>query len=280
MKPRFVYAIFLYMVSAIMIGCQSNKVSRYNFPAKYDILIKIEKEVFQNGSRTDGEQHEMCEDMPPVPDYFDFGRAVMAYENGRIAASRLTPLPFSDSLSVFAETNLVDQAFRDGFDEQRVRNPAAILERNRIRKQRQLEFFGLFQNDGDTETDGIHKDTHITTNCYVQLMSSYVKGYQNGYRVVMKLGRPHVPTFYYTGFTANLGADAMKRAYVYGWYSAYYDYFCDNSNLYYAQKVQIGRPPDSFYAHCISEFKWAEDEFLIECAKKKDVVKIGGGNAK
>ena len=105
------------VVYPAMLGCQSKKVSHYRFPEKYELLKKIEREVFPV-DHTGTTEEDVYSGMPSVPDYFGFGRAAESYDKGRLKALQVAKPSASVILSVYSETNLVDQAARDGFDEQ------------------------------------------------------------------------------------------------------------------------------------------------------------------
>lgn len=271
MKNGWISSCVSVLFCAMAVGCRSNRVSYFRFPEKYELLKQIEKEVFPiDSQRSDGIDSKHG-GMPPLPDYFGFKQAVDAYENGLAEASSLVTVQ-DRSLSVYGETNLIAQAARDGFEERIVNSPEIILRRNRIRRQRQIEFWGLYASDEIRMDDGILNCTSSATNCYLYLLASYAKGYRNGYRVISKLRKPHVQTYHYTGFK-NLSSDVVKRAYVYGWYSACYDFFNDNPDLYHQDRILLGMDPVSFYGYWISSFKKSEDEFLVLNASKREFVK-------
>ena len=227
-------------------------------------MLTVEPENFT-------EIDKICKDMSALPDYFDFRQAVDSYERGMINASHINEISSEKFLSVYCETNIVQQAARDGFEEKIVNNSEMICHRNRMRRQLQIEFWGLYSNDREPFANVMPECTDTTTNWYVHLASSYENGYWNGYRVVKKLKRPHVATYHYMGFK-NLSSDSIKRAYVYGWYSACYDFFKANPELYYNNKVLEGMDPVFFYWYWISSFKRVEDDFLIWSVKKKKFV--------
>lgn len=167
--------------------------------------------------------------------------------------------PLIAVLSVYSATNLVEQAAQDGFEEQNAKDPALILERNRKRRQRQCLHWGVYLNEYDSSDDLAIEEANITTNCYVHLLSSYVNGYLNGYRVVAKAGKS--PFALQRGLAhADLSANVLKRAYVYGWYSACYDYFRRDI---YLDNIEASR----YYAFWLSFFIELENGFLYENAK-------------
>lgn len=259
------------VVYPAMVGCQSKKVSHYRFPEKYELLKKIEKEVFTVDRTSDTEADESCRGMPSVPDYFGFGRAAESYDKGRLKASQDAKTPSSVILSVYSETNLVDQAARDGFEEQMARSSDTVLKRNRVRKQRQCEFWGVYRNDGEWHDDLASEESNMTTNCYAHLLSSYIKGYRNGYRVVAKIRKSPIATRHGLAH-ADLGANVLRRAYVYGWYSACYDYFRADSRLLYLDNIPPEGDPRPFYASWLSFFMELEGRFLRENAANKEMV--------
>ena len=111
----------------------------------------------------------------------------------------------------------------------------------------------------------------MTTNCYAHLLSSYIKGYRNGYRVVAKTRKSPIVTRHGLAH-ADLGANVLRRAYVYGWYSACHDYFRSDSRLLCLDNI----PPEGdlrpFYASWLSFFLELEERFLRENAAKKEMV--------
>ena len=257
----------LVLLCALILGCQNNNVSYSKGPDNYQFVKWLEEEVLSTTTTNTVESGENCGKESSLPDYFGFRRAVKMYEAGRMLAScdPLARVPVV--LSVYSETNLVDQAVRDGYEEQLARNLDKILARNQMRKQRQLEFWGVYDMDQQDDTEV--EESNITTNCYVHLMSSYAKGYRNGYRVVAKLRDSPIATTYCLA-SVNLCADMLKRAYVYGWYSACYDYFCSNPKMYRPGEVHSGRDPRDYYEYWISLYKTREREFLDWNAKKQE----------
>ena len=256
-----------------MIGCQNDKAHCRNYPNEYQFVKEIETQVFALKSTNTIEAIRNSGKMPPIPDYFDFGRAVEAYEEGRLKASRITVPTTTITLSVYGETNLVDQAFRDGFEEWLVRDFEAIWGRNIKRKQLQNDFFGLYLCDLNAQDDMMVEETGITTNCYVHLLHSYVKGYQNGYRVVTRLGKSPIVRGGHGLATANLGSNMLKRAYVYGWYSACYDFFRADPKLLYIDNMPPEGDPRSFYGFWLSFFVELEERFFCEKADRKEFAK-------
>ena len=103
-------------------------------------------------------------------------------------------------------------------------------------------------------------------------MHSYVRGYQNGYRVVTRLGKSPIVRVGHGLATANLGSNMLKRAYAYGWYSACYDYFRADSRLLYLDNIPPDGDPRPFYASWLSFFLELEGRFLHENASKKEMV--------
>jgi hypothetical protein len=71
---------------------------------------------------------------------------------------------------------------------------------------------------------------------------------------------------------ANLGANVLRRAYVYGWYSACYDYFRADSRLFYLDNIPSEGDPRPFYASWLSFFMELEGRFLRENAANKEMV--------
>lgn len=260
------------MLKLVILGCQSKKVSHYCFPEKYAILKKIEKEVLAVNHISSTEVKGVYGGMPSVPDYFGFVRAVEAYDKGRIKALQVALPPTSVILSVYGETNLVDQAARDGFEEQMVRSANTVLKRNKIRKQRQYEFWGIYRNDTSQYDNLVIEESNMTTNCYSHLLSSYIKGYRNGYRVVAKIRKSPIALGYGLSH-ANLGANILRRAYVYGWYSACYDYFRADLNLFYLDNIPPEGDPRSFYGSWLAFFMELEGRFLRENTAKREIVK-------
>ena len=256
-----------------MVGCQGRKVYYYDWPDDYQSVKSIENRVFPTGVANADESNIDYDTIQSIPDYFDFWEAAKAYDNGRLMASHSVKIQATGLLSVYGETNLVAQAFRDGLEEQNMKNPAAIQVRNRIRRQRQMEFWGVYRNNGETYDDlTLGEEANMTTNCYVHLLSSYVKGYQNGHKVVAKLGKSPIVKHRGLAFV-NLGAEMLKRAYVYGWYAACYDYFCADPKLLYFENVPPEGDPRSFYAFWLSFYREVEGRFLHKCAAKKEMVK-------
>lgn len=254
-----------------MLGCQSKKVSHYCFPEKYELLKRIEKEVFPVDHISTNETEVLYRGIPPLPDYFGFGRAVESYDEGRLKALQVTKPPASVMLSVYSETNLVEQAARDGFEEQMARSSDIVLKRNRVRRQRQCEFWGIYRNDEDRHDDLEIEEANMTTNCYAHLLSSYIKGYRNGYLVVSKIRKSPIAIRHGLAH-ADLGANVLRRAYVYGWYSACYDYFRADSRLLYLDNIPQEGDPRPFYASWLSFFMELEGRFLHENASKKEMV--------
>lgn len=259
------------VVYPTMLGCQSKKVAHYRFPEKYELLKKIEKEVFPVDHTGTPETEELYRGMPSPPDYFGFGWAVESYDEGRLKALQVAKPSISVTLSVYCETNLMDQAARDGFEEQMARSADTVLKRNKVRKQRQCEFWGIYRNDGDLHDDLAIEEASMTTNCYAHLLSSYIKGYRNGYRVVAKIRKSPIATRHGLAH-ADLGANVLRRAYVYGWYSACYDYFRADSRLLYLDNIPPEGDPRRFYAFWLSFFMELEGRFLRENAANKEMV--------
>ena len=260
------------VVYPTMFGCQNGKVHCRNYPNTYQLVKEIEVQVSTLESTNTIESIRDSGKMPPIPDYFDFGRAVEAYEEGRLRASHITEPTATMTLSVYGETNLVDQAFRDGFEERLVKDFETIRVRNVKRKQMQNDFFGLYLCDLNAQDDMMVQEAGITTNCYVHLLHSYVKGYQNGYRVVARLGKSPIVRGGHGLATANLGSNMLKRAYVYGWYSACYDFFHADPKLLYIDNIPQEGDPRSFYGFWLSFFVELEGRFLYENATKKERV--------
>ena len=165
----------------------------------------------------------------------------------------------------------MDQAARDGFEEQMARSSDTVLKRNRVRKQRQCEFWGVYRNDGEWHDDLASEESNMTTNCYAHLLSSYIKGYRNGYRVVAKIRKSPIATRHGLAH-ADLGANVLRRAYVYGWYSACYDYFRADSRLLYLDNIPPEGDPRPFYASWLSFFMELEGRFLRENAANIEMV--------
>jgi hypothetical protein len=135
-----------------------------------------------------------------------------------------------------------------------------------------MEFWGVYRSNGETLDDLTFGEADMTTNCYVHLLSSYVKGYQNGHKVVATIGKS--PIVKHRGLAwANLGANVLRRAYVYGWYAACYDYFCADPKLLYFENIPPEGDPRSFYAFWLSFYREVEGRFLHKCAAKKEMVK-------
>ncbi len=260
---------------SLSLGCQNDKVHCRKYPNKYQFIKEIENQVFALESTNAIESVGNYGKMPPIPDYFDFGRAVEAYEEGRLKASRITLPTVNKTLSVYEETNLVAQAFRDGFEEWLVKDFETIRVRNIKRKQLQNDFFGLYLCDVNAQDNMTVEEDGITTNCYVHLLHSYVEGYKNGYRVVTRLGKSPIVRGGRGLVTANLGSNMLKRAYVYGWYSACYDYFRADSKLLYLDNMPQEGDPRSFYKSWLSFFMELEGRYLHEKAPKKDGGKVG-----
>ena len=263
----------LIVCCALMLGCQNDKVQCRKYPNKYQFVKEIENQVFALKSTNAIESITNYDAMPPIPDYFDFGRAVEAYEEGRLKASRITVPTATMTLSVYGETNLAAQAFRDGFEEWFVKDFETIRGRNIKRKQLQNHFFGLYLDDVNAQDNLTVEEAGMTTNCYVHLLHSYVKGYQNGYRVVTRLGKSPIVRGGRGLATANLGSNMLKRAYVYGWYSACYDFFRADPKLLYIDNMPQEGDPRSFYKFWLSFFMELEGRFLHENAAKKEMVR-------
>lgn len=257
---------------ALLLGCQSKKVSYYHFPDTYERLKKIEKEVFPVGFANAIEADGLYNGTLSLPDYFDFGRAVDAYEEGRRKALNISMPSKTAALSVYCETNLVDQATRDGFEEQLVRNSDMVLKRNVIRKQRQYEFWGIYLNDGNKPDDLAIEEANMTTNYYAHLLSSYIKGYRNGCRVVAKIRKSPIATRHGLAH-ADLGANVLRRAYVYGWYSACHDYFSANYKSPYIRNTPQEGVQRGYYAFWLSFYMELEGKFLKENAARKESIK-------
>ena len=261
------------VVYPTMLGCQNGKVHCRNYPNIYQLVKEIEVQVSTLESTNTIESIRDSGKMPPIPDYFDFGRAVEAYEEGRLKASRITVPTATMTLSVYGENNLAAQAFRDGFEEWFVKDFETIRGRNIKRKQLQNVFFGLYLSDVNAQDNLTVEEAGMTTNCYVHLLHSYVKGYQNGYRVVTRLGKSPIVRDGHGLATANLGSNMLKRAYVYGWYSACYDFFRADPKLLYIDNIPQEGDPRSFYKFWLSFFMELEGRFLRENAAKKEMVR-------
>ena len=265
-------SVFILVSCFLMLGCQSDKVQCRKYPNKYQFVKEIENQVFALKSTNAIESITNYGTMPPIPDYFDFGKAVEAYEEGRLKASRITVPTATMTLSVYGETNLVAQALRDGFEGWFVKDLETIRGRNIKRKQLQNHFFGLYLDDVNAQDNLTVEEAGMTTNCYVHLLHSYVKGYQNGYRVVTHLGKSPIVRGGRGLATANLGSNMLKRAYVYGWYSACYDFFRADPKLLYIDNMPQEGDPRSFYKFWLSFFMELEGRFLRENAAKKETV--------
>ncbi len=68
----------LIVCCALMLGCQNDKVHCRNYPNKYQFVKEIENQVLSLESTNAFESIRNYGKMPPMPDYFDFGRAVEA----------------------------------------------------------------------------------------------------------------------------------------------------------------------------------------------------------
>lgn len=255
-----------------MPGCQSKKVSHYDFPEIYERLKKIEKEVFSGDHTSTTETEELYRGMPSLPDYFGFERAVESYDEGRLKALQVAQPPASAILLVYSETNLVEQAARDGFEEQMARRSDTVLKRNRVRRQRQCEFWGIYRNEENQHDDLDIEEANMTTNCYAHMLSSYIKGYQNGYRVVAKIRKSPIATRHGLAH-ADLGANILRRAYVYGWYSACHDYFSANYRSPYIGNIPQEGVQRDYYAFLLSFYMELEEKFLNENAARKECIK-------
>jgi hypothetical protein len=115
-------------------------------------------------------------------------------------------------------------------------------------------------------------DSGVATNFYSELAASYKSGYKNGWSVVSLLKRSPIATGYYISEPC-LGPDAMKRAYVYGWYSACYDYFVLHGDEDCVDQsgcvVQAIPSPVFFYRGEIENFKARELRFMLFCARQR-----------
>ncbi len=127
--------VLVLVVCSLILGCQNEKVHCRNYPNEYQFVKEIETQVFSLKSTNAIESIRDSGKMPPILDYFDFGRAVEAYEEGRLKASRIAEPTATMTLTVYGETNLVAQAFRDGFEEWLVKDFETIRVRNVKRKK-------------------------------------------------------------------------------------------------------------------------------------------------
>ena len=107
--------VLIIVIYPLMLGCQNDKVSHFNFPDDFQVVKSIETELFSSETNGVRETKTGNVDAYSIPDYFDYKRAVEAYEEGRLKATQV-PMPHvSTALMVFEETNLVAQAYRDRY---------------------------------------------------------------------------------------------------------------------------------------------------------------------
>ena len=277
---RFNWACLTSIVVIVgMMGCQGTKGTscREYGPDGFDFCKEIEGDVIPGGIEVMSETDRAKVAIPPVPDYFNYGNACKAYEAGRkfagpepapILGSRKKIAEMWGPLPIYPEISLQDMAFWDGHVEQIVQDVDAVMIRNRERKRRQREYWGRHATDKYEHDDFFCHGKLVTTNCYAYLWAAYACGYTNGYIVVSTTKKSPIATGYYFDVRPSFGANPFRRAYVYGWYSACFDYFTSNPEQR-EDGVLHGMPPDLFYAGQISRYRRYEIESLLFCSAEK-----------
>ena len=274
-------SIWLTSIIAVvsMMGCQGTKGTscREYGPDDFDFYKRIEGEVIPGGIERMSETDRAKISIPPVPDYFNYGNACKAYDAGRkfagpepapAFATRKRIAEMWGPLSIYPEISLQDMAFWDGHVEQIVQDVDAVMIRNRERKRRQREYWGHYATDKYEQDDFLCEGKIVTTNCYAYLWAAYACGYSNGYIVVSTKKETPIATGHYFEGKPSFGSNPFRRAYVYGWYSACFDYFISNPEPR-EDGIPHGPPADLFYAHRISFYRRYEIESLLFCSDVK-----------
>ena len=262
-----------------MMGCQGTKGTscREYGPDDFDFYKRIEGEVIPGGIEGMSETDRAKISIPPVPDYFNYGNACKAYDAGRkfagpepapAFATRKRIAEMFGPLSIYPEISLQDMAFWDGDMEQIVQDVDAVMIRNRERKRRQREYWGRYATDKYEQDDFLCRGKIVTTNCYAHLWAAYACGYSNGYIVVSTKKTSPIATGYYLQGKPSFGANPFRRAYVYGWFSACFDYFTSNPEPR-ENGILHGPPADLFYARRVSLYRRYEIESLLFCSDEK-----------
>lgn len=262
-----------------MMGCQGTKGTscREYGPDEFDFYKRIEGDVIPGGIEGMSEKDKAKFAIPSVPDYFNYENACKAYDAGRkfagpepapAFATRKRIAEMFGPLSIYPEISLQDMAFWDGDMEQIVQDVDAVMIRNRERKRRQREYWGRYATDKYEQDDFLCRGKIVTTNCYAHLWAAYACGYSNGYIVVSMKKTSPIATGYYLQGKPSFGANPFRRAYVYGWFSACFDYFTSNPEPR-ENGILHGPPADLFYARRVSLYRRYEIESLLFCSDEK-----------
>lgn len=97
---------------------------------------------------------------------------------------------------------------------------------------------------------------HFKDSMSRSVAMAYDSGYRNGNKVICKLERSPVSIGYYLSIP-KLSPKKEERAYVYGWYSACYDYFVNHSD--HGHDSTSTPDPVSFYRSLLSQLKELEE---------------------
>lgn len=255
----------------LTIGCSTTTEESAMMLGEFQVLKKIEQRVLSVGTVVTNEVPDVCQGK--ISDYFGIIEALEAYNKGRTITREDASNRTVISLPAYSETNIVKQAFNDGVDDGTVKDINVLRRRDQSRRRLQEKFWGcgVASEEDDTEACAT-TDGGVATNFYSELAASYKSGYKNGWSVVWRLKRSPIATGYYCSETY-LGSDAMKRVYVYGWYSACYDYFVLHGDEDCVDQsgcvVQAIPSPVLFYRGEIENFKARELRFLHFCARQQ-----------
>ena len=255
----------------LTIGCSTTTEESAMMLGEFQVLKKIEQRVLSVGTVVTNEVPDVCQGK--ISDYFGIIEALEAYNKGRTIIREAVSSQAVASLPVYSETNIVKQAFRDGIDDGTVKDIDVLRCRDQSRRRLQEMFWGLGGASVKVKLEACATtDSGVATNFYSELAASYKSGYKNGWSVVWRLKRSPIATGYYCSETY-LGSDAMKRVYVYGWYSACYDYFVLHGDEDCVDQsgcvVQAIPSPVFFYRGEIENFKARELRFLHFCARQQ-----------
>jgi hypothetical protein len=212
----------------LTIGCITTTEESAMMLGEFQVLKKIEQRVLSVGTVVTNEVPDVCQGK--ISDYFGIIEALEAYNKGRTIIREAVSSQAVASVPVYSETNIVKQAFRDGIDDGTVKDVNVLRRRDQSRRRLQEKFWGcgVASEEDDPEACAT-TDGGVATNYYSELAASYTSGYKNGWCVVNRLKKSPISTVIGCG-GPYLGPDAMRRAYVYGWYSACHDYFVSHGD--------------------------------------------------
>lgn len=273
---KLVSYVFLWtaVVTFMLGGCQSmtDEVPTSSLQEHYYFVKKVEHRTLSMESVVTNEIPDVWQGK--ISDYFGILDALEAYNIGRTITREAAFSRSVASLPAYSETNIVQQAFKDGIDDGAVKDVNVLRRRDQSRRRLQEKFWGcgVASEEDDPEACAT-TDGGVATNYYSELAASYTSGYKNGWCVVNRLKKSPISTVIGCG-GPYLGPDAMRRAYVYGWYSACHDYFVSHGDeVHYVDQsgciVQVGLDSVDYYRMKVDRFKEREFEFLLFCARQR-----------